>query len=123
MRCHAAPAGSAAALIARMQRRYLQKYTSLGGLSAEVGAGMLIGQLYWAAWQDGQKAFPAGVGTNVGLGGGHRLGGLEHTATKHMLHRPAIAHTLADLSTLRPDVHCMMLRHATQPVTFFYAGL
>ena len=79
VRCHAAPSERWLQRSAsRKWHRYLHNYTSMGGLTAEVGAGMLIGQLYWAAWQDGHKAFPAGVGTNVGLGG-HILGGHRPT--------------------------------------------
>ena len=48
-------------------------YTSLGGLTAEIGAGIRLGPLYYAAWQDGQKAFPGGTCPAVGVGG-HLLG-------------------------------------------------
>ena len=52
-------------------------YTSLGGTSmlADIGAGIRLGPLYYAAWQDGHKAFPAGTCPAVGAGG-HLLG--EH---------------------------------------------
>ena len=40
---------------------------------ADIGAGIRLGPLYYAAWQDGHKAFPAGTCPAVGAGG-HLLG-------------------------------------------------
>ena len=53
--------------------RYFGNYTSLGGGLAEIGAGIRLGPLYYAAWQDDEQAFPAGTCPAVGAGG-HLLG-------------------------------------------------
>ena len=56
--------------------RHLDNYTSLGGGLAQIGAGIRLGPLYYAAWQDGQQAFPGGTCPAVGAGG-HFLGALS----------------------------------------------